>query len=97
MYTLTWSDLAREVFENLRADHSQLKRFKAVKKALRFLSQNPRHPSLNTHAWYREKCPHGNTMFEAYAENNTPGAFRIFFCYPPEAGTICVIAITPHP
>jgi hypothetical protein len=86
------------VFDSLEADHSQIKRFKAVRKALRLLRVDPRHPSLNTHKWHGEKCAHGDVMFEAYAENNTPGAYRIFFCYPPDTpGTICVIAITPHP
>ena len=36
-------------------------------------------------------------MFEAYAENNTPGAYRIFWYYGPEKTMISIIAITPHP
>jgi hypothetical protein len=98
MYTLTWTPTAHAVFDNLQTNSSQAKRFKAVRKALRLLSDNPRHPSLNTHQWHGARCPHGDKLWEAYAENNTPGAYRIFFCYPPnEPGTICVIAITPHP
>lgn len=98
MFLLTWTDTARTVFEVLRQDSSQVKRFKAVRKALRFLSQDPRHPSLNTHEWKSIRCPHGDKLWEAYAENNTPGAYRIFFCYAPNApGTICVVNITPHP
>ena len=40
---------------------------------------------------------------EAYAQNNTTGAYRIFFCYMKEESggkkqaVISVIAITPHP
>lgn len=72
--------------------------FKAVGKALRLLAENPRHPGLNTHEYSSLVGPDGVKVFEAYAQNNTPGAYRIFFCYhPPKEGRITIIAITPHP
>jgi hypothetical protein len=59
---------------------------------------NPRHPGLNTHKFSGLTGPNGEDIFEAYAENNTPGALRIFFCYPQGApGTITVVAIVRHP
>lgn len=98
MFQLTVSTPADEELSRLRNDSSQRKRYKAVSKALRLLAENPRHQSLNTHVWRGHECPHGDKLFEAYAENDTPGAFRIFFCYPPgEKGSIYVVAITPHP
>ena len=36
-------------------------------------------------------------VFEACAQNQTPGAFRVFWCYGPRKGDISIIAITPHP
>jgi hypothetical protein len=36
-------------------------------------------------------------MFEAYAQNDTPGAYRIMWCYGPGKGEITIVAITPHP
>jgi len=36
-------------------------------------------------------------VFEAYVQNRTPGAYRVFWCYGPEPIQITVIAITPHP
>jgi hypothetical protein len=82
----------------LEADKGLAKRLKAVRKALGLLEQDPNHPGLNTHSWRGDKCPHGGTLFEAYAENNTSGAYRIFFCYvPQERGVILIVAITPHP
>ena len=36
-------------------------------------------------------------VFEAYAENNTPGAYRIFWYYGPGKNQITILAITPHP
>jgi hypothetical protein len=40
---------------------------------------------------------YGKEIFEAYAENNTPAAYRIFWCYGPEKDNITIISITPHP
>ncbi len=71
--------------------------FKAVKKALQLLEQNPRHPGLHTHEYDSIEGPVGVKVFEAYAQNKTPRAYRIFWCYyPPKANTITVIAIRPH-
>jgi hypothetical protein len=39
----------------------------------------------------------GRKVFEAYAQNKMPGAYRIFWCYGPNKGDITVIAIAPHP
>jgi hypothetical protein len=111
MFDLEISATAESQLELLEGDASQSKRCKAVKKALRLLANDPRHPGLHTHEWKSTKCPHGGKMFEAYAENNTPGAYRIFFCYPPELVTssdgdspltappkrITIVAITAHP
>jgi hypothetical protein len=60
---------------------------------------NLRHPGLQTHEFHSVPCPHGGKLFEAYAENRTPAAYRIFWCFvpPPARDTILVVAITPHP
>ncbi len=55
------------------------KRLKAIQKALGYLETNPRHPSLNTHKYYSLKGNNGEEIFEAYAENNTSAAYRIFW------------------
>lgn len=73
--------------------------FKQVVKTLQFLAQNPKHPSLHTHEYSSIDNPFypSQKVFEAYAQNNTPGAYRVFWCYGPEKGDITIIAITPHP
>jgi hypothetical protein len=73
--------------------------FKQVAKAVRLLAENPRHPGLNTHEFVSIPHPFDNDakVFEAYAQNQTPGAYRIFWCYGPNQGDITLIAITPHP
>jgi hypothetical protein len=73
--------------------------FKQVAKAVRQLAADPRHGSLNTHEYSsltNPIDPHGK-VFEACAQNKTPGAYRIFWCYGPEKGEITILAITPHP
>ncbi len=73
--------------------------FKQVKKCVDLLKQNPRHPGLNTHEFRSKEHPYtlGGKVFEAYVQQKTPGAYRLFWCYGPEKNQITIIAITPHP
>lgn len=73
--------------------------FKQVYKALNLLKSDPRHPGLNTHEYDSIKHPYNlkDKVFEAYAQNKTPGAYRIFWCYGPGHKEITIISITPHP
>lgn len=67
------------------------------KKALGYLSINPRHPSLNTHKYTSLIGPNKEEIFETYAENKKPAAYRIFWYYGPKKNQITILAITPHP
>ena len=58
---------------------------------------NLRHPSLNTHKYNEMVGPNGEDVFESYAQNNTPGAYRVFWHYGPGKGTITILEICPHP
>ena len=73
--------------------------FKQVVKTLTLLADNPKHPGLKTHAYDSLEHPFkpGEKVWEAYVQNNTPGAYRLFWCDGPGTGEITVIAITPHP
>ena len=82
---------------DLAEDHSMDNHLKEVHKALNFLAHNPRHPGLRTHKYSKIEGAHGEEVFEAYAENNRPGAFRIFWHYGPGKGIITVIDISDHP
>ncbi len=57
----------------------------------------PMTPSLNTHEYTSLTRQFGIKIFEAYAENKTPQAYRIFWHYGPDQSEITIIAITPHP
>lgn len=87
--------------ENNRAKRSTLDQ---VRKTLALLETNLRHPSLKTHAFRSIQGPAGEEVFEAYAQNRTPGAYRVFFMYGPDrvdgkkrVAVLTIIAITPHP
>ena len=73
--------------------------FKQVYEAITKLEQNPRHPGLNTHEYSGVPNPYDKKqkVFEAYAQNKTPGTYRIFWCNEPEKHQITLLAITPHP
>ena len=99
MPKLEFSEQAKLTLAHLEGDPSQSIRLKAVRGTLGKMQTNLRHPGLCTHQFKGEKCPHGDKLFEAYAQNRTPGAYRILWCYapPPPADTIVIVAITPHP
>lgn len=96
-FKLLFTDQANTDFDSLEKNKSLSKRFKAVRKALGYLETNPRHPSLNTHKYESISGPNGESVFEAYAENKTPSAYRIFWYYGSGKKQIIILAITPHP
>jgi hypothetical protein len=55
------------------------------------LGENPRHRSLQTHEIDEL------TVFDAYLENITPSAGRVFWAYGPDKGDITVLGVEPHP
>ena len=97
MFTLLWTEEAKSSFHSLENDPAKKSILKAVAKALSYLQQNPRHPGLNTHKYSALIGFNGEEVFEAYAQNRSPGAYRIFWCYGPDKKGITIIAITPHP
>ena len=70
---------------------------KAIDKTLAYMETNLRHPSLNTHEFYGMKGPDGEKILESYAQNKTPGAYRIFWYYGPGKNRLTILCITPHP
>lgn len=77
---------------------------KQVRKTLGYLETNIEAKSLQTHVFESLTRRYGKKIFEAYVQQNTPGAYRIFWHYGPDevdsTGSripiITVIAILPH-
>lgn len=95
---------ARRNLADLEKSAAKRGTLKQVRKTLGLLETNLRHPSLNTHPFRSLQGPAGEEVFEAYAQNETPGAYRIFFMYGPDQiegkkriAVLTIIAITPHP
>ncbi len=97
MFEILFTDKAKTRIEKLKTDKNLYKRFNAVKKTLAFLSNNPGHPGLETHEYASLKGPTGEKVFEAYAEQPTPAAYRVFWCYGTKRNQITIVAITSHP
>lgn len=96
-FKLKYSTTADDQLAQLEKSSDKLPEFKAVRKALGLMEVNLKHKSLQTHKYSSLRGPNGEEVFEAYAENKTPGAYRIFWYYGPTKGVITIIAITPHP
>ena len=78
---------------------------KQIRKTLRYLETNLRAKSLQTHEYQSLTRRYGIKVFEAYVQQKTPGAYRVFWHYGPDETSkdgkripiITIIAITPHP
>ena len=99
MFDLAFTEEADKELRRLEHARDKVGLVKQIKKTLGYLQTNPRHPSLKTHPYHSIANPYHphEKVFEAYAQNNTPSAYRVFWCYGPQRRQITVIAITPHP
>ena len=97
MFELQWTDEAKATYKLLKDNPSEKARYRAVKKTIKLLAGNPRHPSLRTHPFLSLNGPNGEKVFEAYAQQKTSAAYRVFLYYGPSRGKITIFAITPHP
>ena len=72
---------------------------KQVEKTLELLEKNPKPPGLQSHQYDGIANPFepGKSVWEAYVQNRTPAAYRIFWCYGPDPGQLTILAITAHP
>lgn len=96
-FKLFFTDEAKANLKNLETDPSKKNILKAVRKTLGYMETNLRHPALKTHK-YNSLCgPQGEEVFEAYVQNQTPQAYRIFWYYGPKKGQLSIVAIVPHP
>ena len=97
MFEVYWTAEASANYSSLKDNPAHLKPYKAVRKSTQLLVADPRHPGLQTHEYRSVKGPAGEKIFEAYAEQGTPAAYRIFWYYGPSKGMITIVAIPPHP
>ena len=78
---------------------------KQVRKTQGYLETNLRAKSLQTHEYESLTRRYDRKVFEAYVQQDTPGAYRTFWHYGDDEidengkriPIITVVAITPHP
>lgn len=97
IFRLIFNDDAKDQFQELERSKRKQAAFKAVRKTLAFMETDLRHPSLKTHEFSSLAGPNSEKVFESYAQNNTPGAYRVFWYYGPEKNEITIVSIVPHP
>jgi hypothetical protein len=101
---LRFTDESAGQLKALAADPARRGLYKQVLKTLGLVELNISHPGLNTHEYRSLEGVRGERVWEAYAQNQTPGAYRVFFHYGPDEGSggkripiVTIVAITPHP
>jgi hypothetical protein len=96
-FELHYTEEAEQQLSDLEADKSKRSIYKAVAKTLGLMQVDLKHPSLNTHEYTSLSRERGYKIFESYAQNKTPGAYRVFWYYGPQKRQITIAAIVPHP
>jgi hypothetical protein len=97
MFDLVFTEKANAQLDSLEQEKDKKTVLKAVRKTLGLMEKNLRHPSLQTHLFTSLEGENGEKVFESYAQNRTPGAYRIFWHYGPNKKEITIVAIVPHP
>lgn len=102
---LRFTPTADEELERIKGDSALEGVLKQVNKTLGYLETNLRAKSLQTHEYKSLTIRYGKKVFEAYVQQKTPGAYRVFWHYGPDEvdsngkhlPIITIVAITPHP
>lgn len=91
-----WFRLQRE-YHSGTINKKDASLYKKWGKALKLLSDNPRHPSLQTHDIRELTERYGERVWQSYLENKTSGAMRMYWIYGPDSKSITIIGLEPHP
>lgn len=102
---LRFKPAADEELDRIKNNPSFKGILKQVNKTLGYLETNLKSKSLQTHEFESLTRLYGVKTFEAYAQHNTPAAYRVFWQYgPDEIGKggnripiLTIVGITPHP
>lgn len=97
LFELIFTEKADSQLDTLESSKDKKNVLKAVRKTLALMETDLRHPSLQTHEYSALEGINGEKVFESYAQNRTPGAYRVFWHYGPQKGQITIVAIVPHP
>ena len=102
---LRFTPTADEQLSLIEGDPALQGVLKQVRKTLGYLETNLRAKSLQTHKHESLSIRYKREIYEAYVQQNTPGAYRVFWHYGDDEidkkgnriPVVTVIAIIPHP
>ena len=87
---------AEEQIESIMKDRSKKGLQTQLKKALRLLQENPKHPGLRSHSLEASEGVYGVKVWTSYVQNKTPQAHRMLWYYGPSEKQITLLAVIPH-
>ena len=101
---LRFKPTANEQYIRIQHNPAQKGLLKQIRKTLGYLETNLWAKSLQTHKYESLTRRYGIEVFEAYVQQNTPAAYRVFWHYGPDEidekgeriSIITVIAIVQH-
>ena len=104
-FKLRFTSTADKQLTNLENRRDSQSILKQVRKTLGYLETDLRAKSLQTHEYESLTRQFGKKVFEAYVQQDTPSAYRIFWHYGPDEidqdgqriAVITILAITSHP
>jgi len=90
-----WDNLLnKKKNDSLDSDEEEL--FKKLAKAIKFLSQDPKYPGLQTHEIEVLSKKYDMKIWQSYLDQGEK-ARRIFWTYGPNRKEITILAVEPHP
>lgn len=92
-FQLENSSEAEAQITKIMEDKSKKGLQKQLKKSLKLLRENPRHPGLNSHLL--GECE-GMKVWTSYVQNKTPQAYRVLWTYGEKKDTIFILQVIPH-
>lgn len=91
-----WSKLQSE-YRSGTISKKDTSLYKKWGKALKLLSDNPRHPGLRTHDIEELTSAMGNVFGSFIWRKRASGAMRMYWVYGPDQQSITIIGLEPHP
>lgn len=95
-FKLQMTPEAKEQLSVIMNDSGKAGLQKQIKKCFKLLSENPRHPGLNSHPLVGSEESVGLKIWTSYIQNKTPAAHRVLWSYSKTKKEIIVLQIIPH-
>ena len=91
-FRLVFTSEANDVLRDLESPQYATK-LKKVRKTLGLIQQDPSYPGFKSHNYRSLHGSGGEDVWDSYVENNTPGAWRVFWHCGPAEDHITIVTI----